>query len=198
MLAWELVVEAQALRSQGWTVSAIARHLGVTRVGWGWGKTAYRSGNSTQSHARRPRRTTWSPTDADPRPAATGCSITARSTVAPCLQSHSAATCIRCRPVTRAGVCWCVTVWCWPGTLQVSFGPIARHYVNTAAHPRCRHWPRPTASAVRSTASRVSRWWPTSPATPRPPDRCGQPTTVRRIARRIGDRDVPPPPVRWR
>ena len=31
MLAWELVVEAQALRSQGWTVSAIARHLGVTR-----------------------------------------------------------------------------------------------------------------------------------------------------------------------
>jgi transposase len=32
MLAWELVVEAQALRSQGWTVSAIARHLGVTRV----------------------------------------------------------------------------------------------------------------------------------------------------------------------
>jgi hypothetical protein len=29
MLAWELVVEAQALRSQGWTVSAIARHLGV-------------------------------------------------------------------------------------------------------------------------------------------------------------------------
>jgi transposase len=32
MLAWELVVEAQALRSQGWTVSAIARHLGVTRT----------------------------------------------------------------------------------------------------------------------------------------------------------------------
>ena len=32
MLAWELVVEVQALRSQGWTVSAIARHLGVTRV----------------------------------------------------------------------------------------------------------------------------------------------------------------------
>jgi transposase len=32
MLAWELVVEAQALRSQGWTVSAIARHLGVTRL----------------------------------------------------------------------------------------------------------------------------------------------------------------------
>ena len=32
MLAWELVVDAQALRSQGWTVSAIARHLGVTRL----------------------------------------------------------------------------------------------------------------------------------------------------------------------
>lgn len=32
MLAWELVVEAQALRSQGWTVSAIARQLGVTRL----------------------------------------------------------------------------------------------------------------------------------------------------------------------
>jgi transposase len=32
MLAWELVVEAQALRSQGWSISAIARHLGVTRV----------------------------------------------------------------------------------------------------------------------------------------------------------------------
>jgi transposase len=32
MLAWELVVEAQALRSQGWTISAIARHLGVTRL----------------------------------------------------------------------------------------------------------------------------------------------------------------------
>jgi predicted transcriptional regulator len=32
MLASELVVEVQALRSQGWTVSAIARHLGVTPV----------------------------------------------------------------------------------------------------------------------------------------------------------------------
>src|ERR1700739_4857777 len=32
MLAWELVVEAEALRKQGWTISAIARHLGVTRV----------------------------------------------------------------------------------------------------------------------------------------------------------------------
>ena len=31
MLAWELVVEAEALRKQGWTISAIARHLGVTR-----------------------------------------------------------------------------------------------------------------------------------------------------------------------
>ena len=30
MLAWELVVEAEALRKQGWTISAIARHLGVT------------------------------------------------------------------------------------------------------------------------------------------------------------------------
>ena len=29
MLAWELVVEAEALRKQGWTISAIARHLGV-------------------------------------------------------------------------------------------------------------------------------------------------------------------------
>ena len=28
MLAWELVVEAEALRKQGWTISAIARHLG--------------------------------------------------------------------------------------------------------------------------------------------------------------------------
>src|ERR1700757_431260 len=32
MLAWELVVEAEALRKQGWTITAIARHLGVTRV----------------------------------------------------------------------------------------------------------------------------------------------------------------------
>ena len=32
MLAWESYVEAQALRAQGWTISAIARHLGVTRV----------------------------------------------------------------------------------------------------------------------------------------------------------------------
>ncbi len=32
MLAWESVVEIEALRSQGWTISAIARHLGVTRV----------------------------------------------------------------------------------------------------------------------------------------------------------------------
>src|SRR6476660_2739085 len=32
MLAWELVVEAEALRKQGCTISAIARHLGVTRV----------------------------------------------------------------------------------------------------------------------------------------------------------------------
>ena len=32
MLAWESVVEMEALRSRGWTISAIARHLGVTRV----------------------------------------------------------------------------------------------------------------------------------------------------------------------
>src|SRR4029078_11535663 len=32
MLAGELCVEAEALRKQGWTISAIARHLGVTRV----------------------------------------------------------------------------------------------------------------------------------------------------------------------
>ncbi len=32
MLAWESVVEIEALRSQGWTISAIARHLSVTRV----------------------------------------------------------------------------------------------------------------------------------------------------------------------
>ena len=32
MLVRELVVEAQTLRGQGWTVSAIARHLGVTRL----------------------------------------------------------------------------------------------------------------------------------------------------------------------
>lgn len=31
MLAWESFVEAQALRAQGWSISAIARHLGVTR-----------------------------------------------------------------------------------------------------------------------------------------------------------------------
>ena len=38
MLAWELVVEAQALRSQGWTVSAIARHLAwMHRCGMGLG-----------------------------------------------------------------------------------------------------------------------------------------------------------------
>lgn len=32
MLAWEAFVEAQALRAQGWSISAIARHLGVTRL----------------------------------------------------------------------------------------------------------------------------------------------------------------------
>jgi hypothetical protein len=32
MLAWKLVVEAQPLRSQGWSLSAIARHLGVKQV----------------------------------------------------------------------------------------------------------------------------------------------------------------------
>lgn len=32
MLAWESFVEAQALRAQGWSISAIARHLGVTRL----------------------------------------------------------------------------------------------------------------------------------------------------------------------
>lgn len=32
MLAWESYVEAQALHAQGWTISAIARHLGVTRL----------------------------------------------------------------------------------------------------------------------------------------------------------------------
>jgi len=32
MLAWESYVEAKALQAQGWTISAIARHLGVTRV----------------------------------------------------------------------------------------------------------------------------------------------------------------------
>jgi transposase len=32
MLAWESYVEAKALQAQGWTVSAIARHLGVTRL----------------------------------------------------------------------------------------------------------------------------------------------------------------------
>jgi transposase len=32
MLTWEALVEAQALRSQGWSISAIARHLDVTRV----------------------------------------------------------------------------------------------------------------------------------------------------------------------
>jgi len=32
MLAREQVVEAKALRSQSWSISAIARHSGVTRV----------------------------------------------------------------------------------------------------------------------------------------------------------------------
>jgi transposase len=32
MLAWEWYVEAKALQAQGWTISAIARHLGVTRL----------------------------------------------------------------------------------------------------------------------------------------------------------------------
>jgi transposase len=32
MFAWEALVEAQALRGQGWSISAIARHLGVTRL----------------------------------------------------------------------------------------------------------------------------------------------------------------------
>ena len=32
MLAWEALVEAQALRAQGWSISAIARHLEVTRL----------------------------------------------------------------------------------------------------------------------------------------------------------------------
>ena len=32
MLTWEALVEAQALRNQGWSISAIARHLDVTRV----------------------------------------------------------------------------------------------------------------------------------------------------------------------
>jgi transposase len=31
MLAWESYVEAKALQAQGWSISAIARHLGVTR-----------------------------------------------------------------------------------------------------------------------------------------------------------------------
>lgn len=32
MLTWEVSVEAHALRKRGWTISAIARHLGVSRV----------------------------------------------------------------------------------------------------------------------------------------------------------------------
>ena len=32
MLAWEALVEAQALRAQGWSISAIARHVGVSRL----------------------------------------------------------------------------------------------------------------------------------------------------------------------
>lgn len=31
MLTWENNVEASALRQQGWTISAIARHLGLDR-----------------------------------------------------------------------------------------------------------------------------------------------------------------------
>jgi hypothetical protein len=48
---------------------------------------------------------------------------------------------------------------------------------NAGAHPRSRRWPRPTASAAPTRRPKVSRWWPTSPATPPPPDRSGQPTT---------------------
>jgi transposase len=32
MPTWESLVEAQALRAQGWSISAIARHLDVTRL----------------------------------------------------------------------------------------------------------------------------------------------------------------------
>ncbi len=32
MFTWESLVEAQALRAQGWSISAIARHVGVTRL----------------------------------------------------------------------------------------------------------------------------------------------------------------------
>lgn len=32
MLTWEAFVEVQALRAQGWSISAIARHLEVTRL----------------------------------------------------------------------------------------------------------------------------------------------------------------------
>jgi transposase len=31
MLAWESYVEAKALQAQGWSISAIARHLAVSR-----------------------------------------------------------------------------------------------------------------------------------------------------------------------
>jgi transposase len=32
MLTWDALVQAQALRAQGWSISAIARHLDVTRL----------------------------------------------------------------------------------------------------------------------------------------------------------------------
>jgi transposase len=51
MLAWEELVEAQALRSQGWSISAIARHLDVTRL------TVRRYLNGERSAGQRARST---------------------------------------------------------------------------------------------------------------------------------------------
>ena len=32
MLSWETIVEVHALRKQGWSIAAIARHVGATRL----------------------------------------------------------------------------------------------------------------------------------------------------------------------
>ena len=49
MLAWEALVEAQALRVQGWSISAIARHLDVTRLT----VRRYLNGERTPGHRAR-------------------------------------------------------------------------------------------------------------------------------------------------
>jgi predicted transcriptional regulator len=59
MLTWEENVEASALRSRGWTISAIARHLGRDR------KTirAYLTGKRTPGKRHYKRSAPWCPGD---------------------------------------------------------------------------------------------------------------------------------------